>query len=92
MDHAFHPDVIAILRRRCAQLSLMELREYSIITYEAITDLCFLSEDDLVVGTPVHAALPGAFLDILYGGSANRRGIFVGNIFMTLLLIYLCRF
>ena len=87
MDHAFHPDVIAILRRRCSQLSLMELREYSVITYEAITDLCFLSEEDLAVGTPVHAALPGAFLDILYGGSANRQGIFVKNNFVISLLI-----
>ena len=76
MDHVFHPDVITILRKRCSELSLMELREYSVITFEAITDLFFLSEADMAVGTPVHSALPGAFLDILYGGSAQRKGIF----------------
>ena len=76
MDHVFHPDVITILRKRCAELSLMELREYTAITLEAITDLFFFSETDMAVGTPVHSALPGAFLDILYGGSANRKGTF----------------
>ena len=76
MDHVFHPDVITILRERCAELSLMELREYTAITLEAITDLFFFSETDMAVGTPVHSALPGAFLDILYGGSANRKGTF----------------
>ena len=74
MDHVFNPDVIAILRKQCANLSLLELREYSAITYEAITDLRFLSEADLEVGTPVRAALPGAMLDILFGGSSNRQG------------------
>ena len=74
MNHVFNHDVIAILRKRCANLSLLELREYSAITYEAITDLRFFSEADLVVGTPVRAALPGAILDILFGGSAERQG------------------
>ena len=77
MDHVFHPDVIKILRKRCAELSLMELREYSAITLEAITDLFFFSESDMEVGTPAHSALPGAFLDILYGGSAQRKGTFL---------------
>ena len=77
MDRVFHPDVITILRKRCAELSLMELREYSAITFEAITDLYFFSEADMAIGTPVHSALPGVFLDILYGGSANRKGIFL---------------
>ena len=77
MDHVFHPDVITILRKRCSELSLMELREYSVITFEAITDLFFLSEADMAVGTPVHSALPGAFLDILYGGAAQKKGTFL---------------
>ena len=75
MDLVFSPEVVALLRRKCADLSLLELREYSAITYEAITDLQFLSEEDLAVGTPVRVALPGAFLDILYGGSSKRQGI-----------------
>ena len=74
MDHVFSHDVIAILRKRCADLSLLQLREYSAITYEAITDLSFFSEADLAIGTPVHAALPGAILDILFGGSSDRQG------------------
>ena len=76
MAIVFSPEVIAILRRKTADLSLIELREYSAITFEAITDLQFLSEEDLAVGTPIHSALPGAFLDILYGGSSNRPGTF----------------
>ena len=74
MDHVFNHGVVAILRKRCADLSLLELREYSAITYEAITDLSFFSEADLAIGTPVRAALPGAMLDILFGGSSERSG------------------
>ena len=90
MDHVFDPNVIEILRRRCSDLSLLELREYSAITYEAITDLRFFSEADLAVGTPVHAALPGAMLDVLFGGSSDRQGNLSYNLFVC--FNYVCRF
>ena len=88
MDHVFNPTVIEILRRRCSDLSLLELREYSAITYEAITDLRFFSEADLAVGTPVRAALPGAILDILFGGSSKRQGTLYCNLFVFILIYY----
>ena len=77
MAIVFPPEVIAILRRRTVDMSLLELREYSAITYEAITDLQFFSEADLAAGTPIHSALPGVFLDIFYGGSSNRQGTLI---------------
>ena len=68
--------VIAILRQHCSTLSLMELREYAVITYEAITDLSLFHKDCLAVGTPAQQILPGAFLDILFGGTTRRPGTF----------------
>ena len=72
MDLVYSPAVISILRKRCTELSLIELQEYVILTFEAITDLFLIPTDALVVGTPVHDMLPGLFLDIFYGGSSNR--------------------
>ena len=77
MSKVYPMPVIAILREHCANLSLMDLREYAMITYEAITDLSLYHNDCLVVGTPAHQILPGAFLDIIYGGSAQRSGMFL---------------
>ena len=76
--------VIAILRKRCTELSLIELQEYVILTFEAITDLYLLSSDVLAAGTPLHDILPGLFLDIFYGGSSNRSGKYSISLFLTL--------
>ena len=74
MSLVYPMPVVAILRKHCSTLSLMELRQYAMITYEAVTDLSLYHRDYLAVGTPAHQILPGAFLDILYGGSSQRSG------------------
>ena len=76
MSLVYPMPVIAILRKHCSTLSLMELRQYAMITYEAVTDLSLYHRDYLAVGTPAHQILPGALLDVLFGGSTQRTGKF----------------
>ena len=85
MDLIYPPPVISILRKRCTELSLIELQEYVILTFEAITDLSLLPTDVLAAGTPLHDILPGLFLDIFYGGSSNRSGKYSVSLFLNLL-------
>ena len=88
MDVIYPPPVISILRKRCTELSLIELQEYVVLTFEAITDLSLLPIDVLAVGTPLHDILPGVFLDIFYGGSSNRSGKYS----LFILFLYFVRF
>ena len=74
MSLVYPMPVVAILREYCSRLSLIELREYAMVTYEALTDLSLYHNDQLATGTPAHQILPGAFLDILFGGSLQRSG------------------
>ena len=75
MSQVYAMPVIAILREKCSELSLMELRERVLLICEAITDLSLFHTDLLAIGTPAHQILPGALLDILYNGSSYRPGI-----------------
>ena len=83
----YPPPVIAILRKRCTELSLMELQEYVVLTFEAITDLGLFPSDVLAAGTPLHDILPGLFLDIFYGGSSNRSGKYSITLFLILCVL-----
>ena len=67
----------------------MLLRERLVKLLYIITDLASHPPSVLEIGTPSFGIIPHAVLDLIYGGTFSRQGIFS---FSKSLLTFVCRF
>ena len=75
IDYVYPPNIVSEVRFHLSSLPVSLLRERLVQLLYVITDLASLPSSISVADTPLSGIMPRLVLDLLYGGTFKREGI-----------------